>query len=91
MSGYKIKFNGIDRLYDQYSWRLTRRAKQVWQTGQVLQGNYLKEFEIQLAKKYKRKYAVAVASATDGLYFACLLYTSPSPRDRQKSRMPSSA
>ena len=23
--------------------------------------------------------------------FACLLYTSPSPRDRQKSRMPSSA
>ena len=24
-------------------------------------------------------------------YSACLLYTSPSPRDRQKSRMPSSA
>ena len=26
-----------------------------------------------------------------GLSMACLLYTSPSPRDRQKSRMPSSA
>ena len=25
------------------------------------------------------------------LALACLLYTSPSPRDRQKSRMPSSA
>ena len=25
------------------------------------------------------------------LWFHCLLYTSPSPRDRQKSRMPSSA
>ena len=25
------------------------------------------------------------------LYYLCLLYTSPSPRDRQKSRMPSSA
>ena len=24
-------------------------------------------------------------------YWTCLLYTSPSPRDRQKSRMPSSA
>ena len=24
-------------------------------------------------------------------YMSCLLYTSPSPRDRQKSRMPSSA
>ena len=28
---------------------------------------------------------------TTGQYPACLLYTSPSPRDRQKSRMPSSA
>ena len=27
----------------------------------------------------------------DSQYIACLLYTSPSPRDRQKSRMPSSA
>ena len=26
-----------------------------------------------------------------GLSYHCLLYTSPSPRDRQKSRMPSSA
>ena len=29
--------------------------------------------------------------AAMGLYICCLLYTSPSPRDRQKSRMPSSA
>ena len=28
---------------------------------------------------------------SDGIYLTCLLYTSPSPRDRQKSRMPSSA
>ena len=27
----------------------------------------------------------------DGKDISCLLYTSPSPRDRQKSRMPSSA
>ena len=26
-----------------------------------------------------------------GVFYSCLLYTSPSPRDRQKSRMPSSA
>ena len=25
------------------------------------------------------------------MFYICLLYTSPSPRDRQKSRMPSSA
>ena len=28
---------------------------------------------------------------TDAEIITCLLYTSPSPRDRQKSRMPSSA
>ena len=34
------------------------------------------------------KYKVDIHS---GKYKNCLLYTSPSPRDRQKSRMPSSA
>ena len=33
-------------------------------------------------------YAAAKAGISN---FTCLLYTSPSPRDRQKSRMPSSA
>ena len=31
------------------------------------------------------------ALLVQGKYQICLLYTSPSPRDRQKSRMPSSA
>ena len=30
-------------------------------------------------------------SSTSHPFYTCLLYTSPSPRDRQKSRMPSSA
>ena len=30
-------------------------------------------------------------AALKGSHISCLLYTSPSPRDRQKSRMPSSA
>ena len=30
-------------------------------------------------------------SLLSAMYYDCLLYTSPSPRDRQKSRMPSSA
>ena len=42
----------------------------------------------------RRSDARALVTVTDFLgtdYVACLLYTSPSPRDRQKSRMPSSA
>src|SRR5678809_180497 len=34
--------------------------------------------------------AKAVAVSKFALLIACLLYTSPSPRDRQKDRMPSS-
>ncbi len=70
MNGYKIKFSGVDRLFDDYSWRLSRRAKSVWQSGEVLQGKYLSTLEKEIAKKYSRKYAIGVGSATDGLYFA---------------------
>ena len=35
--------------------------------------------------------AVAAAEAAVGLGIICLLYTSPSPRDKRQSRMPSSA
>ena len=34
---------------------------------------------------------VSFKNGSETKYNACLLYTSPSPRDRQKSRMPSSA
>ena len=37
------------------------------------------------------KVAVAKVLKDEGYIAGCLLYTSPSPRDRQKSRMPSSA
>ena len=70
MTGYNVKFNGVDRLYDAYSWRLNRRAKEAWKSGDVLQGKYLKQLETEIAEKYKRKYAIGVGSATDGLYFA---------------------
>ena len=38
-----------------------------------------------------KKVDVAYQKNINGTAGACLLYTSPSPRDRQKSRMPSSA
>ena len=35
--------------------------------------------------------AMKIAQGFDGLAYTCLLYTSPSPRDRTRYRMPSSA
>ena len=71
----KIEFIGLDRLYDDFSWRITRRAKAVWKTGNVISSNhkadsYLDIFEKAVAKYTKRKFGVAVGSGTDALYFA---------------------
>ena len=44
-----------------------------------------------LASFYGMQYTLRSKDERPKLLIACLLYTSPSPRDRQKSRMPSSA
>ena len=44
-----------------------------------------------LANDYRHPVVLAKELATLDVLSGCLLYTSPSPRDRQKSRMPSSA
>ena len=53
------------------------------------------EYGVQLREKQKAKYTYGVLEKQFRNLFekaeTCLLYTSPSPRDRQKSRMPSSA
>ena len=41
-------------------------------------------------QKFQEEFAKSL-SKSDLVFITCLLYTSPSPRDRQKSRMPSSA
>ena len=44
-----------------------------------------------LARKKIAGVCAGLAERFDLPVWLCLLYTSPSPRDRQKSRMPSSA
>ena len=43
------------------------------------------------AKKYLEKDLSPIGDMRASKEYSCLLYTSPSPRDRQKYRMPSSA
>ena len=64
-------------------------------------GEAIDEYSItspNVSEKAIRKYSSAAANkfnlvlGSQGMYYkACLLYTSPSPRDVEESRMPSSA
>ena len=49
--------------------------------------HFTKEGGILVGEKAKSE----LVAAPERTIYSCLLYTSPSPRDRQKSRMPSSA
>ena len=55
----------------------------VLRSGQYIGGPQIKRFEEAFAASVGCEHAVGCNS--------CLLYTSPSPRDRSSSRMPSSA
>ena len=46
---------------------------------------------VQMESSQTSSQTVTQQSSSCECYYGCLLYTSPSPRDRQKSRMPSSA
>ena len=46
---------------------------------------------IEEPKHYRIKEELKNIFKEKNIVYSCLLYTSPSPRDRQKSRMPSSA
>ena len=59
-----------------------RNVHHLTQEGRELVSGFDNDFGIIEKRKSKKK---------NGILHGCLLYTSPSPRDRQKSRMPSSA
>ena len=55
-----------------------------------VKGRYFHQLILE-PEKAKDFHIVDTTSRSTKVYKDCLLYTSPSPRDRQKSRMPSSA
>ena len=52
---------------------------------------HAEKYEFELAQKMKEKMDILDRYRSKSTIVSCLLYTSPSPRDRTRSRMPSSA
>lgn len=69
MTQFSIKFLGLDRLFNNHKDEYLSSAEQVLNSGVVVGGPHVDEFEKELAKSTNRKYAVSVGSCTDALFF----------------------
>ncbi len=69
-----VPFFGLDREYQEYKVEYQNIFDEVMTHGKVLQGNEVKSFEKNIANSINRKYAVAVNSATDSLYYSLVAY-----------------
>ena len=63
----------------------------IMEEATFINGPIVKAFQKNLEEYLQVKHVIPCANGTDSLQIACLLYTSPSPRDQRGSRMPSSA
>jgi dTDP-4-amino-4,6-dideoxygalactose transaminase len=69
MTPYDIKFVGLDRLFNNYRSEYLAATEEVLDSGMVVGGPHVAEFEKNLAEITHRKYAVSVNSCTDALFF----------------------
>ena len=63
----------------------------IWEKGIYYKKNTNIPFSGEINGNIKGKIQDGKKEGTWVRYYSCLLYTSPSPRDRTRSRMPSSA
>ena len=77
----------VEKLFEKYDSQLQHYYDELAKiNGQLWDiEDWIRECERE--KRFDKEFVEPARS----VYITCLLYTSPSPRDRQKSRMPSSA
>ena len=71
-------------LPDEYQYIVKEILRKEHVDARTIDSIHIKSFECKYDEEHRRLFH-------RWLFYPCLLYTSPSPRDRQKSRMPSSA
>jgi dTDP-4-amino-4,6-dideoxygalactose transaminase len=69
---FNIPYFGIDRMYNNHSENILNCVNKVFESGKVLMGSEIVQFEKEIATICKRKYAVSVGSCTDALFFALI-------------------
>jgi len=74
-----VPFFGIDRQYKNIREEIIEITDRVYSTGKVLDGEYTRQFELSIAARCNRSYAVAVNSGTQALIFAQLVAMTKPP------------
>ncbi len=74
MTQFNINFIGLNRLFMKYRSEYLEATDRVLNTGIVVGGPCVAEFENNLSKISMRKYAISVASCTDALFFILASY-----------------
>ncbi|MFC1555291.1 DegT/DnrJ/EryC1/StrS family aminotransferase [candidate division KSB1 bacterium] len=73
MSGIEsVPYFNIDKIYKDHKEEILASIDKVFSHGQVLMGKEIDEFEEKMALRCDRKYAVALSSCTDALYFSLI-------------------
>ena len=98
--GVEVSAVKVDRLHEiakamqpyfTYVFEFIEDMKKVFPTLKDDWGIYVPEVKYLSPEPLVDYYNLALTKYPNVHFVGCLLYTSPSPRDRQKSRMPSSA
>ena len=79
----------IDGIFECYTLEDQYQAVKVMHETCIPEGTY--DIKFRKTGGFHAKYTERYKNAHHGMLHICLLYTSPSPRDRTRSRMPSSA
>ena len=82
----RFRYRYLDGLYWPAEWGMKEEVKNDLKQG--------RQFHLLAERYYSQSLGETVLDSADLLaawFNSCLLYTSPSPRDRTRSRMPSSA
>lgn len=74
MTNFKIPFFGLNRQYASIRDEIMMASDDVYKSGRVLDGDYTSLFELLMAKRCGREYAISVNSGTQALVFAFLAH-----------------
>ena len=88
---FQRELSGVSQCFDQHAHALEIHHESLYNAHMTFKQTNSKVEKMDLDVKFDLGKLYVAVSPVEGHAISCLLYTSPSPRDKRQSRMPSSA